>query len=88
MPTKKIVGIKRIKNTKKQVKSDAKRELIFRFKKLYTGLKMPVTTAARIITDIKGHISQPNKKAEIIKRAKKNHNIMLREVLSPIGPPI
>jgi hypothetical protein len=49
---------------------------------------MPVTTAARIITDIKGQKSQPRKKAEMRKRARKNHKIILWEVLSGIGPPI
>jgi len=88
MPTKNTIGINRIKNIKTQVNSDAKEELIFLFKKSYIGLKMPVTTAARTITDIKGQKSQPRKKAEMRKRAKKNHKIISWEFLSGIGHPI
>jgi hypothetical protein len=49
---------------------------------------MPVTTAARTITDIKGQKSQPSKKADTRKRARKNHKIILGEVLSCIIPQI
>jgi hypothetical protein len=45
---------------------------------------MPVTTAARTITDIKGQKSRPRKKADIRKRARKNHKIILWDVLSGI----
>jgi hypothetical protein len=41
-------------------------------------LKIPVTTAARIITEKKGQRSQPNKKQEIRNKAKKKPKIMLR----------
>jgi hypothetical protein len=88
MPTKNTVGINRIKKIKPQISSDAKREFIFLFKKLYSGLKIPLTTAAKTITDIKGQKSQPRKKADNRKRAKKNHKIILWEVLSGIGHPI
>jgi hypothetical protein len=50
-------------------------------------LKIPLITEARTITDINGQKSQPRKKAEMKKRARKNHKIILWEVLSGIGPP-
>jgi hypothetical protein len=49
---------------------------------------MLVTTAARIIAEIKGQKRRPSKKAETIKSARKNHKIILPEVLSCIATPI
>ncbi len=49
---------------------------------------MLVTTAARIITEIKGQKRRPSKKAETRKSARKNHKIILPEVLSCIATPI
>jgi hypothetical protein len=49
---------------------------------------MPVTTAARTMIDIKGQKSQPSMKADTRKRARKNHKIILGEVLSRIIPQI
>lgn len=63
-----------------QVISEEKMGLSFRFKKRYNGLKIPVITAARTITDKNGHKSQPNKKQETRKMARKNHNIVSRGV--------
>ena len=84
MPTKSVVGINRIKKIKVQVRKDESGEFILRFKRAYTGLKRLVTTAARIITDIKGHKRRPRRKAETRKSARKNHKIILPEVLSCI----
>ena len=63
---------------KKHVSNDERIGLSFRFKYRYTGLKIPVITAARMITDKKGQKSQPNKKQETRNRAKKNHKIRSR----------
>ena len=64
----------------RQVSNEESIELSLRFRYRKTGLKIPVITAARTITDIKGQRSQPNKKQEIRNRAKKNHKIMSRGV--------
>jgi hypothetical protein len=49
---------------------------------------MLVTTAARIITEIKGQNRRPSKKAETRKIAKKNHKMILPEGVSCITAPI
>ena len=59
-----------------QVKREAAETLILFLNELKTGLNMPVTTVARIIIEIKGHISQPSMMNETINRAKKNLKIM------------
>ena len=64
----------------KQVSNEENIGLSLRFKYRYTGLKIPVTTAASIITEKKGQRSQPNKKQETRNKAKKNHKIMSRGV--------
>lgn len=71
----------------KQVSKEEKTELSLRFKSRYTGLKSPVTTAARTITDKKGHRSQPSKKQETRNKARKNHKIMSRCLESLKVPP-
>ena len=64
----------------RQVSNEDNIGLSLRFKYRYTGLKIPVITAARIITEKKGQRSQPNKKQETRNKAKKNHNLMSRGV--------
>ena len=73
MPTKNPIGTITIKNIRMQVKNEAKGEVILFFTliKFLTGLKMPVKTAARIIIDIKGHISHASIAVERIKRTRK-----------------
>jgi hypothetical protein len=78
-PIKNESGKKRTTNMRKHVKSDENVEFSFRFKKLYTGEKTPVTTIARMMTDKNGHRSHPNKKQDTIKTARKNHRIISRE---------
>jgi hypothetical protein len=88
MPTKKTIGINRIKKIRTHVISDAIGALTFPFKKVKNGLKTPVTTAARIIIEKKGRKIQPNKKIEMKKRTKKNHRIILGRILSTMALPI
>ncbi len=61
-----------------QVKREATEVLILFLNELKIGLNMPVTTDARIIIEIKGHISQPSRMKETINSAKKNLKIMSR----------
>ncbi len=61
-----------------QVKKEATEALILFLNELKTGLNMPVTTDARIIIEINGHISQPSRMKEMINSAKKNLKIMSR----------
>jgi hypothetical protein len=83
-----VAGIKRTKKIRMQVISDEITELNLRFKNRYTGLKIPVTTMARTITDRKGHSSQPNMIQDTVKTARKNHKIIARGFLSFTMPPI
>jgi hypothetical protein len=53
----------------------------------YTGIKTPVTTVDRIITEKNGQSSQPNNRQEMVKTARKNHRIILRGLLSLTLPP-
>lgn len=85
MPTKKTIGINRIKKIRTHVISDAIGALTFLFKKVKNGLKTPVMTAARIIIEKKGWKIQPNKKIEMKKRTKKNHKIILGRILSTMA---
>ena len=71
----------------RQVRSEEGIGLSFRFKYRYTGLNIPLITAAKTIMDKNGHRSQPNKKQEIRNRAKKNHKIISRGVESLKVPP-
>jgi hypothetical protein len=71
----------------KQVSKEENTELSLRFKSRYTGLKRPVTTAARTITDKKGQRSQPSKKQETRNKAKKNHKMISRCLESLKVPP-
>jgi hypothetical protein len=48
---------------------------------------MPVTTAARIMMEIKGHKSQPSRKIDTKKQARKNHSILSLEAFMSIPPP-
>ncbi len=77
-----------MKKIKAQVRMEDKTGLILRFKMSYNGLKMLLTTAARIITDTKGQKSRPRRKSETRKSARKNHKIILLEVLPCIAAPI
>jgi len=72
-----------------QVKSEAKGGFILSFTliKLKTGVKMPVKTAARIIIDIKGHISHTSIAIERIKRTRKKPKMIFRELPSRIVTP-
>jgi hypothetical protein len=71
----------------KQVSREEKTGLSLRFKRRYTGLKSPVTTAARTITDKKGQRSQPSKKQETRNKARKNHKMISRCLESLKVPP-
>lgn len=88
IPTKKVVGTIKTKKMRIQVKSDETMGFNLRLKNLYTGLKTPVITVARIITDKKGQSSQPSMKQDAIKTPRKNHKIIPRELLSFTSPPI
>jgi hypothetical protein len=79
IPTKNESGKKRTKNMTTQVNRDAIVGFSFRLNSLYTGTKTPVTTMARMITDIKGHRSQPINKQDKVKTARKNHKIKFGE---------
>jgi len=61
----------------RHVNRDAGDGFNFRVKKRYTGLNNPVTTAARINTDINGQKRRTSNMHEMINRAKKNHKIIL-----------
>jgi hypothetical protein len=61
-----------------QVKKDAmagRTEPLRRIRR-YSGLKIPVTTAPKMIMDRNGHRSQPSRIMDIRKKARKNNKII------------
>jgi hypothetical protein len=52
------------------------------------GLNMLVPTAPRTMTETNGNRSHPSIIAETEKRARKNHNIIQRDVFSSIFSPL
>ena len=61
-----------------QVISEESVAFNFRCNTRYTGLKTPVMTMAKTITEKKGHRSQPSKTHDTRNKARKNHKIMSR----------
>ena len=77
-----------MKNIIAQVNSEAVEGFVFLLIILNMGLNMLVTTAPRTMTEINGNRSHPSIIAETEKRARKNHNIIQRDVFSSIFPPL
>jgi hypothetical protein len=70
-----------------QVINEESEGLSLRFRNLYTGLKIPVTTTAITITDKNGQRSHPSRKQDTRKMARKNHRMISRTVVSLTEPP-
>jgi hypothetical protein len=87
IPTKKVDGIKSTKKMRTHVIRDEIVGFNLPLRNRYTGIKTPVTTVDKIITEKNGQSSQPNNKQEIVKTARKNHRIILLGLLSLTLPP-
>ena len=70
-----------------QVTKEASAGFILWESQRWTELKIPVTTAARMITDINGQISFASSQHDRIKSARKNQRIIFGEDRSSIIPP-